>query len=442
MLQQLKAFYRAHKNAWLLRTMYAAYTKTLHFCKNAVAAIRLLRWKFVKNEAGRPIRVCFLQQDPNCWNKSKALYDLMKQDARFAVSLLCVPDPYAADTGSTYRYFAENGYDAIDARVGDGPWSTMDSQGDWFDLQSLQPDYVFYQQPYDAYLPEIYRSHVVYRYAKLCMTIYGIALTKELLSCMEISFMRHVYRDYATTEDQQRFNTRKLPLSHLLGIRYSHYYGILGLTDFATQKQAAHPAWDFSKNPFRVIWTPRWTTDEKIGGSNFFRYKDFLPAYAEANPDVDILFRPHPMLFDNFVRTGKMTQQEADDYIHGRNTAPNTAMDNEKSYGSSFWHSSVLLTDVSAVLVEYFVTGKPIIFCETENCASTYLDSFQQILSVCYIAKNQEQVAMYLNQLKTGEDPLKDQRQEIIEKLFGSDPTSTPQRIIDDLVFDYNRQAH
>lgn len=439
MLQRLKAFYRAHKNAWLLRTLYVAYAKTLCFCKNTAAAIRLLRWKFVKNQAGRPIRVCFLQQDPNCWNKSKALYDLLNADDRFAVHLLCVPDPFNPDTGSTYRYFAENGYAAIDARVGDGPWSTMDSQGQWFDLQSLQPDYVFYQQPYDAYLPEVYRSHVVFRYAKLCMTVYGIALTRELLACLELPFMRHVYCAYAVTETERRYNKSRLWLSHLLGIRYSKYFGTLGLADFAAQQQAECPAWDFSKNPFRVIWTPRWTTDEKIGGSNFFRYKDFLPAYAEKNPDVDILFRPHPMLFDNFVRTGKMTRQEADDYIHGRNAAPNTAMDNEKSYGSSFWHSSVLLTDVSAVLVEYFVTSKPIIFCETENCASTYLDFFRQILSVCYVAKDQQQVAMYLDRLKAGEDPLKDQRLAVIQKLFGSDLTSTPKRIADDLAADYRK---
>lgn len=439
MLQKLKAFYRSHKDSPIIAGLYGLYRTVSAIIKNTNANIRLLRWKFIKNDTGRPIRVCFLQQDPNCWNKSKALYDLMKADDRFEVRLLAVPDPYDSDTGSSYRFFAENGYDVIDARVGDGPWSTMDSQGDWLDLQSLQPDYVFYQQPYDAYLPECYRSGVVYRYAKLCITVYGIALTRELLGCLEIPFMRHIYCAYAVTESERRYNRRRLWLSHLLGIRYSRYFGTLGFADFATQKQAPCPAWNFSKNQFRVIWTPRWTTDEKIGGSNFFRYKDFLPAYAQANPDVDILFRPHPMLFDNFVRTGKLTRQEADDYIRDRNAAPNTAMDKEKSYGASFWNSSVLLTDISAVLVEYFITGKPIIFCQTEKPSGTYLDFFKQILSVCYVAENQEQVAMYLDRLKAGDDPLQQQRLAVLEKLFGADLTSTPRRIAEDLVSDYRK---
>lgn len=437
MKARLKEIYQQNKDLALIHILYVVYRTVADFWRNTVAAVRLLHWKFEKHETNRPIRVCFLQQDPNCWNKSKALYELMVTDPRFEVNLLCVPDPFDANTGMTYDYFATKQYDCIDARVGNGPWSTMEDEGEWFDLRSLKPDYVFYQQPYDHYLPSAYRSRAVSEYAKICLTLYGLALTKELLSCLEVGFLRRVYCLYAVSEAEREYNENRFQWSHRMGIRKSKYLGTLVFSEFLRAKEQASPSWAFSRNNFRVIWTPRWTTDEKLGGSNFFRYKDFLLDYAEGHADVDILFRPHPMAFDNFVRAGQMTQQEVDAYVSRIQNNSNTSLDVEKNYDASFWRSNVLVTDISAIIVEYFVTGNPIIFCETEKRGCTYLEFFEKILSVCYVAENQQQVEAYLDQLKQGDDPLREQRQEMIHRLFGENLSRTASAIIEDLVKDF-----
>lgn len=437
MKEKLKCFYRTHSGNFFLRTMLHIGRACKHFLQDTKAAATLVRWKCRTGKPGSIIRVCFLQQDANCWNKSKALYEQLCKDSRFQVSLLCVPDPFDTDTSGTYRFFAENGYDAIDARVGNGPWDTRSSQGEWFDLSSLQPDYVFYQQPYDAYLPQCYRSKQVSRYTRICITLYGIILTRQILNCMEKEFYRHVYRSYAISDAERAFNRSRFPISHFLGLRTTQYFGPLPIVDFLKQKQSTSPSWEFSQNQFRVIWTPRWTTDETLGGSNFFRYKDFLPEYAASHPNTDILMRPHPMAFDNFVQTGKMTQAEVDSYILQCNSAANTAIDNQKKYDATFWQSSVLLTDLSAIIIEYFITGKPIIFCQTENPSSTFLDFFQQILQVCYIANNQDDIARYLQHLKAGHDPLQSARLQVIKKLFGADPLQIPEMIAHDIAKDY-----
>lgn len=444
MKERLKQFYHAHSNSKLLKWMLQTYRAVKRFILDAIfdtgAALRLLKWKIKNKDTHRAIRVCFVQQDPNCWNKSKALYDLLKLDSRFAVSLVCVPDPFDLDTGSTYRFFQKKGYDAIDARVGDGPWNIQTGQGQWFDLCSLAPDYLFYQQPYDHYLPESYRSNRVSRYAKLCHTPYGFALIKELLACMDRGFCRHVYRTYSVSELEKRYNQKAFPISHFLGLRKAAYYSPLVFADFFSQKDRESPSWDFSKNSFRAIWTPRWTTDEKLGGSNFFRYKDALPAYADAHPDVDILLRPHPMAFDNFIRTGQMTVREVEEYVASCNSRSNTAIDTAKNYDATFWCSSVLISDVSAVIVEYFVTGKPIIFCPTQQRGTTYLESFEKICGSCYIADSAEDIANYLDKLKQGIDPLAQKRQTTIRELFGDDPTQAPVKIREDILNDFRRK--
>lgn len=437
MKDQLKAMYKKHRGSALIQTMYIAYRTFIDFYRNTIAAVSLLRWKFKKCKPNRPIRVCFLQQDPNCWNKSKALYELMIANPQFEVMLLCIPDPFGIDTGTTYDYFVTKRYDCIDARIGNGPWSAMENEGEWFDLYSLKPDYVFYQQPYDHYLPTEYRSRVVAKYAKICITPYGFALTKELLSCLNVNFYRSVYCTYAVSETEKMYNEKKFPYSHRMGIRKSKYLGTLVFSEFIQAKERKSPSWGFSVNNFRIMWTPRWTTDEKLGGSNFFRYKDFLLDYAEHNPDVDILLRPHPMAFDNFIRTGQMTQQQVDDYVRRIQSNRNTSLDTEKDYDATFWNCGVLVTDISAIIVEYFVTENPIIFCETEEHGCTYLDFFENILSVCYIARDQQQVEFYLNQLKQGDDPIKEKRKEMIRKLFGEDLTKTADAIVNDLVNDF-----
>lgn len=441
MKQKLKRFYDAHSDIWLLRFLFQAYRCIKGFLlsplQDLVAILQLAKWKHFGQHSDRPIRVCFVQQDPNCWNKSKALYDLLNQDARFEVSLLCIPDPFDPDTGSTYRFFKERGYNAIDARIGDGPWDTQTNQGQWFDLKSLKPDYLFYQQPYDNYLPNAYRSTVVYRYAKICHTPYGFALIKELLDCMVRDFCRCVYRTYSVSELEKDFNIRRFPLSHRLGLRNTIYFSPLVFANFFQEQDSQSPSWEFSKNSFRAIWTPRWTTDEKLGGSNFFRYKDVLLSYADSHPDADILMRPHPMAFDNFVRTGQMTPEQVQDYIANCNGRRNTALDRAKNYDATFWQSSVLVSDVSAVIVEYFVTGKPIIFCPTEKRGSTYLSNFEKICSSCYIATNQQELTDYLDQLRQGNDPLANKRQQVIRELFGDDPTQAPAKIRDDLLADF-----
>ena len=47
-----------------------------------------------------------------------------------------------------------------------------------------------------------------------------------------------------------------------------------------------------------IIWTPRWSYDPKIGGSHFFEYKELPLALKEKYSEIGIVFRPHPLMFD------------------------------------------------------------------------------------------------------------------------------------------------
>ena len=218
----------------------------------------------------------------------------------------------------------------------------------------------------------------------------------------------------------------------MLGVRKSICYGMPALQQLLEKNVAKTKVWDFSDNTFRVMWTPRWTTDLSHGGTNFFEYKDSLLAFADKNPDMDFLFRPHPLAFDNFIKTGEMTVEEVTAYKQKIADMSNVCLDVEKEYVATMWNSSVLISDLSGVMPEYFITGKPIIYCGT-NMILQPTEHFQSIIDGCYCVKNEEELFHVLTELKKGNDSLYEKRQQIMKEVFGKNLSRASEMIVEEL---------
>lgn len=385
-----------------------------------------------KRKIGSKIKVAFLCQYIPAWNKSELVYKRLMEDSRFEVFLVCVPsgikdnellDPECLEN-DTYDYYIRHGYSAINALVG---------KNEWFDLKSLNCDYIFYQRPYNSYLPKPYISETVATYSRICILMYAITLTKQVFeTTLNKDFFKDVYLYFAETPSAAKENIQNFWLSHKLGLRKTCFYGMPALEQLLMDKEKKSNAWEYSKNSFRVMWTPRWTTSADVGGSNFFVYYQLLLEYAKQNPDVDILIRPHPLAFDNFIRTGEMSVQEVEEYKQKINNAQNVSLDTEKEYHATFWDTSVLVSDISSMVPEYFITGKPLIFC-TSDIAWEMTEEMKKVINACYIADSPAEVFKYLEQLKQGNDPMFEIRKKIINEVFGANLSGTADRIVDEL---------
>lgn len=379
-------------------------------------------------------RVAFLCQYIPAWNKSAPVYEYMKKDPRFDAFIICIPyniqrhrliDNHGTEN-DTYDYFISKGYDAINALIGENKW---------LDLKSMNLDYIFYPRPYNAFMPRQYTTHVVNKYTKICLLMYGMELTKELAEeLLNNDFFRNVYCYFAESSYVAQINQKHLPLGHKMGLQHSIYLGgVPGITMILDSKDEKNHAWDFAKDhsgSLRVIWTPRWTTDLSLGGSNFFVYKDLLIEYAKEHPDVDFLFRPHPLALNNFLKTGEMTKDEVDNFIRTCEEVPNISLDKEPEYVASFWNSDVLITDISGVFPEYFVTGKPIIYCAS-NMILHPIDHAQKMIDACYVANTPEELFCHLEELKKKKDPKAQQRKNLAKELFGDSTKSVVGAILD-----------
>lgn len=401
---------------------------------DAKAVVKFLRQR--KNHAAQDkIRVAFMCQYIPGWNKVEPIYQIMKKDSRFEVYLLCIPsgikdgklvDPRNMQN-DTYDYYVEHGYEAV---------NTLTGENEWLDISLMQLDYVFYLRPYNAYMPNAYVSSAVANYAKICVVMYGMTMTKEIMrEIIGREFFRNVYIFFADSPSAKKHFNRQFLFPNRLRLQRAEYYGMPVITQILSQEGEQGCEWAFSENEFRVMWTPRWTTDLNLGGTNFFTYKDFIFEYAGKHPEISFLLRPHPLMFENFVRTGEMTAEEAEIYKNTCKEMKNIALDESKDYIASMWNSSVLVTDISGVLAEYFVMNKPLIYCAS-NMILHPEEHTKKMLEGCYVANNAEELQNYLEELQKGNDPLKEKRTQIIEELFGETLYSSAEMIVNELIKD------
>lgn len=416
------------KRITILRVIYRIY-------RNCYLDILMIKnYLTKKKKIGQPIKVIFICQYIPAWNKIESLYLLMKSDSRFETILLCVPSEiennkllnYECGKNDTYEYFVNNNYsEAV---------NSLCKGNKWLDIRKMNPTYVFIQRPYNTYMPKPYTSREVSKFSKVCMIMYGMGLSNLYKNVsLNKDFFSFVSYYFAETEYTLQLNYEKNKLAHKLGIQKSYFFGTPVIESIMKKKGISSDSWDFSKNSFRVMWTPRWTTDLSLGGTNFLDfYKDMLD-FAVNHSDIDFLFRPHPLMFDNFIKTGEMKKREVDEFKHICMEIENVNLDNNKTYDATFWGTDVLVTDISGIMYEFLATGKPMIFCKSNMSLELTKDA-EKMLKGCYIVENIKELFECLLELKKGYDPLMNIRKRIIKELFGDINSSVSSKILDELV--------
>jgi CDP-glycerol glycerophosphotransferase (TagB/SpsB family) len=100
----------------------------------------------------------------------------------------------------------------------------------------------------------------------------------------------------------------------------------------------------------------------------FVKIKDQMLAFAKANPEIQIVLRPHPFLWGTLTDRKVLTSAELESWRQAWDELTNTAVDEDGSYAELFLATDVLVTDGISFLGEYpLVTNKPTIFFENDG---------------------------------------------------------------------------
>lgn len=367
------------------------------------------------------IHLVFICQCEHIFDKAKYFIKYINQNEEFKVSIFIVPDEVEKEHTIFEDFAIKNKIEYHKYKEGL--------------LKELQPDLVCYTRPYEPYLPKDIRAKRVIKFAKTVYIPYGYSLMDLGNVNLGHSFTRNLSLFFADNEYAYNYFKKhnklllKRKAQYCFDVGYPYFEDLnVNLEDYLKSQ----PSLFKNKNRIKVIWTPRWTVESTLGGSNFFRYIDNLFDYLVDNNDFDFVFRPHPFAISNYVKNEMLTQEKADEYLARLNSSKNSVYDRNDLYLNSFNESDVLITDISSIIAEYMFFNKPIIFCHNEK-EEICNEVFERYSPYFYHAYNFEDIKTVLSNLNKGIDPLKEDREKAFKE-FKNSFQNTSERMVDNIL--------
>jgi len=374
---------------------------------------------FLKKINQQKLNIIFIAFEPATWLMFQSVYELFKRDTQINVTIFVIP--YAHSTLPEGVYKDDGLREYLDKLNIPYIYGYNEKAKEWIDIFALRPDYVFYQAPYNGMYPNILRSGYVSQFAQICYIPYGAFLQaaeleetvhpKDFFNDTSYFFLPSKLHCTMFIEQSLRrcinFDPRKVIPSGLTK------------TDNITIDLL-----DNDSNAYRnltVLWTPRWNTSE--GVCTFFDYYDYFIDLTDKNKNITLIFRPHPLMFQNFLKTKELSEKEIV-RIEKDFTVKNRLLDKSGDYSVSFKKADVLVSDVSSMMYEFFMYYKPVIYTHKKNFFNTFGEKMAETF---YKADNAEELTVHINALISGNDYKKTQRFHFIKEYI---PQSNAAQVI------------
>lgn len=319
----------------------------------------------------RPVRVVFLVFYVEAWDSLDEVYRRMLRDPRFDPVVITIPRKLTGyedftDEPLISAFFTERG-------IAHERFTFDDSQIGLERLKEIDPDYVFLNYPWQRNYQVGYQVERLIEFTRVCYVPY---FTSSLVQ--EPGFEGIAPHQY--TQPTHR-------LAHMIFLQDAEVATAFVEADYGNQIYrtgtpkidvlresiaGTSPEWpldrvlDSGERPFRLLWGPHHSY-----GPNWLNFGVFgdmchdMIEFARANPDIDVVLRPHPFLFGTLTDRNILTPEELAAWQREWASLPNTATQESAAFAGVFLASDALLTDGISFLVEYpLVTGKPTIFWE------------------------------------------------------------------------------
>lgn len=369
--------------------------------------LKRLRAKF----GNEKIKIVFYVYDETKW-KCQSLYDLLVNDERFEVQILvsrtAVFDTKNSswqsieDVKKTYDFFKQKGMNVVLA------YDIV--QEKFIPFLNFKPDIIIYQHPW--YVETSQGPVVCSKFALTAYVPYYFPTTASEIDYY-LRFHQYVENYYVFDETSRK------------------YYADRMQNRGKNLKVTGQPFLDYFRfNPSQekkyTIYAPHWTLCGKgIAYGTFEWNGKFMLDYAKQHPEMNWIFKPHPLLKKALVDNGIMTGEEVEKYY-------NTWERFEHGdYLELFSQSQMLITDCSSFLGEYFMSGNPVIHLISDK-AKPYNKTVKQIVENYYPARNLEELQRLLEELPQN-DWMKEQREKALEKLNYKDNYAA-KNILDDIL--------
>lgn len=370
----------------------------------------------IKNN--QKINATFLVMYDSVFPAQKIFEDLLN-DAMFSVSLLVVPDVSRGHDNmllqmkKTFKFYSEKFPNV---------YLSYDMNNSCFIENILaENDIVFACSPYDDMTHLFYQINTLKNTNLVIYFDYGpIVSNWYIMQTGNHLILHHIYKYY--TYYASSFSRQ---------FKNSIVCGCLKMDSLANIKK-----YHYEKK--RIIIAPHHTIDicSDITFSNFLAYHDFFLSLPEKYPQIEWIFRPHPLLFINLKKYNIWSEEKIQQYLDKFKSYKNVIYQNGGDFFEVFVNSDGLIHDCGSFMVEYLYTNHPVCYLlkDKERNRDNFNEFASQCIDVHYKAYNKNDIINFIEKvILEEEDTLEEKRKKFFNQNIKHDYPNTSQKIIFEL---------
>lgn len=346
--------------------------------------------KIKKNEK---LQVCFMgYQDANNVDVFTNLYQLIKNDKHFNVSVVIVP--YTHDDKNEMINIQNKSELYLKKKNIASILGYNSKSDDYIDLYN-KFDVVFFEIAYDwipkQFSPENFPLALTYYIP------YGQFLADNIRHHFSQKMMNQFYKIYPTSKDVAKMMKK---YSLIKGININKFIGNPKNQKFFNSTEPIKNVWKTQSNEKKkIIWAPHhmWASY-----SNFLTYKDVFIELSKKYKDcVQFAFKPHPALKQSLISQKIMTKEEIDEYYKYWHTSENCQLE-EGEWFNLFKTSDAMILDSIGFMLEYSLTGKPacVIYRKKNNKREMKFSKVgEKIFQLLYQASTKKEIENFIKEI-------------------------------------------
>ena len=339
------------------------------------------------------INVVFFVANIAMW-KNDDLFRLLLASSRFSPYIVSFlydhhDDVYRkARQEELHKYFTSKGFPYIDSYNFD--------RSEWFDVKSLEPDIIFYAQPYNCgkkeYLIENFWNVSLFAYIPYCIDMENINATHNTLLENIAWKLFYPTKYHQKLTEESCFNKG----------RNVAVVGYPSADSLNCKVSITNVAWkDRSKKLKKIIWAPHHSILESdtLQYSNFLTLAHDMLCLAERYSDkIQIAFKPHPILKVKLYGLLDWGQKRTDEYYEKWENGINTFVA-DGEYMDLFLSSDALIHDCSTFMAEYLYVCKPVLFMMKDNYTMPLNEFGNACLDCHYKGKTIEDIEYFIDKV-------------------------------------------
>lgn len=351
--------------------------------------------KKVRN--GIKIKVCFFVMFDSVFS-AEPLFKQMLKEPMFDPFIVIIPD---ISRGEDHLIFSFNSTFCSLSKKYKKVYKGYDIKSKKIKNFQEKTDLICFSTPYEGITLKFFEiNHFLKKDILIFYINYAYSVLKYVRNVTKLDSYSLFWKVFV----ENKFNIKELKNYQYLKGKNAVISGYCKVDDLSKQR---------IKNRKRktIIIAPHHTVSDwkPLKISNFLKYSKFFLKLPTLYPQIDFIFRPHPLLITQLKKTEIWGENKTQKYFNKMESYPNVIYSKGGDYFEMFINSDGIIHDCGSFLAEYLFTDNPTCYLleSEESIKKWFLPIGQKCLSVCYQAFKEKDIINFIENVIIKENDLK-----------------------------------